>query len=156
MLTLAFVVAIALAFDFTNGFHDTANAMASSIATRAIPPRVAVLSGRRLNVARRVPLARGRDDDRQGRRRPGRITLNIVFAGLIGAITWNLITWYLGLPSSRSHALSAAWSARRWRRGHARHSSGAGIVQKVLIPRVLAPFLAGTVAIALGTYLAYR
>src|SRR3954453_10289720 len=87
-------VATALVFDFTNGFHDTANAMATSIATRALPPRVAVglsavlnVAGAFLSLAVATTIAKGVVD-------PSAITLNIVFAGLIGAITWNLVTWY--------------------------------------------------------------
>ena len=102
---LVIVVGTALAFDFTNGFHDTANAMATSIATRALPPRVAVglsallnVIGAFLSLAVATTIAKGVVD-------PSAITLDIVFAGLIGAITWNLVTWYFGLPSSSSHAL---------------------------------------------------
>ncbi len=154
-LLLFVVVGTALAFDFTNGFHDTANAMAASIATRALPPRAAVALSAVLNVvgaflslAVATTIAKGVVD-------PSVITLNIVFAGLIGAITWNLVTWYFGLPSSSSHALiGGVVGAALVAKGTAA-IKGAGIVEKVLIPAVLAPFLAGGIAIA-GTYLAYR
>src|SRR5919197_4111257 len=116
-LTLFSVVAVALFFDFTNGFHDTANAIATSVSTRALSPRLAVLSAAVLNFAGAfvsfavaATVAKGIVD-------PDAITLKIVLAGLVGAITWNLITWYAGLPSSSSHALiggmlGAAISAR--------------------------------------------
>jgi PiT family inorganic phosphate transporter len=154
-LLLVIVVGTALAFDFTNGFHDTANAMATSIATRALPPRVAValsavlnVAGAFLSLAVATTIAKGVVD-------PSVITLNIVFAGLIGAITWNLVTWYFGLPSSSSHALiGGVVGAALVAKGQSA-IKGAGIVEKVLIPAVLAPFLAATVAIV-GTYLAYR
>jgi PiT family inorganic phosphate transporter len=154
-LLLVIVVGTALAFDFTNGFHDTANAMAASIATRALPPRVAVglsavlnVAGAFLSLAVATTIAKGVVD-------PSAITLNIVFAGLIGAITWNLVTWYFGLPSSSSHALIGGVVGATLVAKGQDAIKGAGIVEKVLIPAVLAPFLAGSVAVV-GTYLAYR
>jgi inorganic phosphate transporter, PiT family len=154
-LLLVIVVGTALAFDFTNGFHDTANAMATSIATRALPPRVAVglsavlnVAGAFLSLAVATTIAKGVVD-------PSAITLNIVFAGLIGAISWNLVTWYLGLPSSSSHALIGGVVGATLVASGKDAIKGAGIIEKVLIPAVLAPFLAGAVAV-LGTYLAYR
>jgi inorganic phosphate transporter, PiT family len=154
-LLLVLVVGTALAFDFTNGFHDTANAMATSIATRALRPRVAVALSAALNVvgaflslAVASTIAKGVVD-------PSVITLNIVFAGLLGAIAWNLVTWYFGLPSSSSHALIGGVVGATLAAKGASAIKGAGIVEKVLIPAVLAPLLAGSVAI-LGTYLAYR
>ena len=104
-LTLVAVVAIALFFDFTNGFHDTANSIATSVSTRALSPRIAVIQLGDPQLHRRVLLLQGRGNRGQGNRQPRRITLKVVLAGLVGAITWNLITWYLGLPSSSSHAL---------------------------------------------------
>jgi PiT family inorganic phosphate transporter len=154
-LLLVLVVGTALAFDFTNGFHDTANAMATSIATGALKPRVAVTLGAALNVvgaflslAVASTIAKGVVD-------PGVITLNIVFAGLLGAIAWNLVTWYFGLPSSSSHALIGGVVGATLVAKGTSAIKGAGIVEKVLIPAVLAPLLAGCVAI-LGTYLVYR
>jgi PiT family inorganic phosphate transporter len=154
-LLLVIVVGTALAFDFTNGFHDTANAMAASIATGALPPRVAValsavlnVAGAFLSLAVAVTIAKGVVD-------PSAITLNIIFAGLIGAITWNLITWYFGLPSSSSHALIGGVVGATLVVKGADAIKGAGIVEKVLIPAALAPFLAGTIALV-GTYLAFR
>ena len=104
-VVLWIVVATALAFDFTNGFHDTANAVATSISTRAMAPRVAVTMaailnfvGAFLSLQVAATIAKGivdPDDDHAA----------VVFAGLIGAIFWNLLTWYFGLPSSSSHAL---------------------------------------------------
>ena len=105
-IILVIVVATALAFDFTNGFHDTANVVATSISTRALSPRAAVGLAAVLNFVGRVHLAEGRGDGRQGHRRPDADhARQIVFAGLVGAIAWNLVTWYFGLPSSSSHAL---------------------------------------------------
>src|SRR5579875_3234509 len=104
-LTLAFVVAVALFFDFTNGFHDTANAIATSVSTRAIPPRLAVAGSAALNFAGAFVSLKVAATVAKGVVDPHAITLSVVLAGLVGAITWNLITWYIGLPSSSSHAL---------------------------------------------------
>src|SRR5256885_17153296 len=102
---LVIVVATALAFDFTNGFHDTANVVATSISTRAVSPRLAVLlasllnfAGAFISLAVAATVAKGIVDSTA-------ITPTVVFAGLIGAIGWNLAPWYFGLPSSSSHAL---------------------------------------------------
>src|SRR5215210_3798317 len=104
-VVLWIVVATALAFDFTNGFHDTANAVATSISTRAMSPRAAVglasalnFVGAFLSLAVAATIATGIID-------ANLVTPEIVFAGLIGAIAWNLATWYFGLPASSSHAL---------------------------------------------------
>jgi hypothetical protein len=99
------VVGTALAFDFTNGFHDTANAVATSISTRALSPRIAVTMAAVLNfVGAFISLAVAATIAK-GIVNADLITPAIVFAGLIGAIAWNLLTWYWGLPSSSSHAL---------------------------------------------------
>src|ERR671938_628554 len=99
------VVATALAFDFTNGFHDTANAIATSISTRAMAPRVAVAMAAALNFAGAFLSLEVAATIASGIVDPHFITPSIVFAGLVGAIAWNLATWYFGLPSSSSHAL---------------------------------------------------
>jgi PiT family inorganic phosphate transporter len=102
---LVIVVVTAVGFDFTNGFHDTANAMATTIATRALPPRIAVgiaatlnFVGAFLSISVAATIANGIVNQ-------GDVTLEIVFAGLVGAILWNVLTWYLSIPSSSSHAL---------------------------------------------------
>src|SRR3954447_16769190 len=104
-LLLVLVVGTALAFDFTNGFHDTANVVATSISTRAMPPRIAVgfaavlnFVGAFLSLQVAATVASG-IIDAEG------VTLTVLFAALVGAIVWNLVTWYAGLPSSSSHAL---------------------------------------------------
>src|SRR5918994_1463738 len=102
---LVIVVGTALAFDYTNGFHDTANVVATSISTRAASPRVAVAFAALLNFAGAfisISVAATVANDVVN---AAAITPTVVFAGLIGAIAWNLITWYFGLPSSSSHAL---------------------------------------------------
>jgi PiT family inorganic phosphate transporter len=140
-LTLAAVVATALFFDFTNGFHDTANSIATSVSTRAISPRMAVLSSAVLNILGAFISFKVAATIAKGIVDADAVTLNVVLAGLVGAITWNLITWYLGLPSSSSHALIGGIM------GSAIAASGFGVVQwhglldKVLIPSLLAPIL---------------
>ena len=140
-LTLVAVVVVALFFDFTNGFHDTANSIATSVSTRALSPRLAVLTAAVLNFAGAFVSIKVAATVATGIVDPEAITLKIVLGGLVGAITWNLITWYLGLPSSSSHALiggmigsaSAAegFDVVKWR----------GLYEKVLIPSLAAPFL---------------
>jgi inorganic phosphate transporter, PiT family len=152
---LVLVVIVALGFDFTNGFHDTGNAMATSIATGALGPRVAVaisgvlnFVGAFLSLAVAATIASGLVDT-------GDVTLTVVAAGLCGGIIWNLVTWLFGIPSSSSHALiggvigatmaAAGGSAVLWK----------GLVSKVVLPAVLSPIIAALVA-AVGTYLLYR
>src|SRR6516225_948269 len=144
-------VATAVVFDFTNGFHDTANAMATTIATRALPPRAAVglasvlnFVGAFISVTVAATIASGIVDQAE-------VTVPIIFAGLVGAILWNVATWFLGIPSSSSHALvggvvgaviaGVGTNAVIW----------SGIASKVVIPAVLAPFVCG-----LAAYIATR
>ena len=140
-LTLVAVVAIALFFDFTNGFHDTANSIATSVSTRALSPRAAVLSASVLNFAGAFVSLEVAATVAKGIVEPNVITLEVVLAGLVGAIFWNLVTWYLGLPSSSSHALIGGIV------GSAAAASGFGVIQwdglrnKVLIPSLAAPAL---------------
>ena len=152
---LVLVVITALAFDFTNGFHDTGNAMATSIATGALPPRVAValsgvlnLVGAFLSLAVAATIASGLVDTKV-------VTLTVVAAGLTGGIIWNLVTWLFGIPSSSSHALiggvigsviaASGGSAVLWH----------GLISKVILPAVFSPIIAALVAAA-GTWLLYR
>ncbi len=154
-LLLTLVVITALAFDFTNGFHDTANAMATSIATGALKPKVAVglsavlnLTGAFLSLSVAATIASGIVDQNI-------VTLPVVFAGLVGGILWNVITWYLGIPSSSSHALIGGVIGATLVHAGSKAVEWNGVLSKVLIPAVLAPFVAGAVA-ALATWMAYR
>src|SRR3954462_10527457 len=104
-VVLWIVVGTALAFDFTNGFHDTANAVATSISTRAMPPKVAVGLAATLNFVGAFLSLQVAATIATGIVQADVIPPSIVFAGLIGAIAWNLATWYVGLPASSSHAL---------------------------------------------------
>jgi inorganic phosphate transporter, PiT family len=155
MIILVLLVVTALAFDFTNGFHDTGNAMATSIATGALRPKVAVaiagclnLAGAFLSVEVAKTISGGLVDETL-------ITPVVIFAGLVGAILWNLLTWYLGLPSSSSHALFGGLIGATWVAAGADAVHFGTVVSKVLVPAVLAPIVAGVVALV-GTYLAYR
>jgi inorganic phosphate transporter, PiT family len=143
---LVVVVGTALAFDFTNGFHDTANVVATSISTGAASPQVAIAVASLLNFAGAfisISVAATVANDVVN---ADVITPTIVFAGLIGAIAWNLITWYFGLPSSSSHALIGGVV------GSAVAAAGfdvilaEGLIGKVLIPAIIAPMLAFLVA----------
>jgi inorganic phosphate transporter, PiT family len=143
---LVLVVGTALAFDFTNGFHDTANVVATSISTRAMAPRVAVgyaailnFAGAFISIAVAATIA-------QDVVAVGAITPTVVFAGLVGAITWNLITWWFGLPSSSSHALIGGVVGAAFVAGGADAVLGNGVLGKVLIPAIVAPVLAFLIA----------
>ena len=151
-LTLVAVVAVALFFDFTNGFHDTANSIATSVSTRALSPRVAVVSAAILNVAGAFVSFEVAATIASDIVVAEVITLDVVLAGLVGAITWNLITWFLGLPSSSSHALIGGMAGSAFAAAGPDAVQGEGLVNKVLIPSLVAPLLgiAGAAALMLG------
>jgi PiT family inorganic phosphate transporter len=177
LFLLILVIVTALGFDFTNGFHDTANAMATSIATGALKPKVAValsavlnLVGAFLSVAVALTVTNAVVKIQSSSGAPdstltdngGFPLLMIVLAGLIGAIVWNLLTWLLGIPSSSSHALfggligatvaSLGWSAVNWTGDGTKLD---GVVGKVILPALVSPVLAAVVATA-GTWLVFR
>jgi PiT family inorganic phosphate transporter len=151
---LVIVVATALAFDFTNGFHDTANVVATSISTRAMSPRFAVTSAAMLNFVGAFISLEVAATVAKGIVDADLITPTIVFGGLIGAISWNLITWYFGLPSSSSHALIGGVVGAAFVAEGSDAIFGDGLVGKVLIPGVIAPILAFLVS-AIAIILAY-
>ncbi len=149
------VVVIALIFDYTNGFHDAANAIATSVSTRALTPRVALIMAAIMNfvgaflgqkVAKTVSEVISPPAETAG--------LIVVMAGLVGAITWNLITWYFGLPSSSSHALIGGLVGAAMAYG-ALHGDALALVHwsvildKVVIPMVLSPLFGFALAFAL-------
>ncbi|BCJ45869.1 phosphate transporter [Actinoplanes ianthinogenes] len=176
-VVLILVVITALGFDFTNGFHDTANAMATSIATGALRPKVAVLLSAVLNlvgaflsveVALTVTNAVVKIQNSDGTPKEALLAdgglglLLIILAGLVGGIVWNLVTWLLGLPSSSSHALfggligaavaGLGWAGVKWTGDGSKLD---GVVGKVLLPAVMSPVIACVVAAA-GTWMIYR
>ena len=149
------VIVTALAFDFTNGFHDTANAMATSIATGALKPRTAVLIAGVLNLVGAFLSVEVAKTISSGLVDEARITPTVIFAGLVGAILWNLLTWLLGLPSSSSHALFGGLIGATWVAAGADAVKFGAVVGKVLLPAVLSPIVAGLVAL-IATVVAYR
>lgn len=155
MTLLVLVVMTALAFDFTNGFHDTGNAMATSIATRALKPKTAVtlsavlnLVGAFLSLAVAATIAKGIVDANV-------ITLEVVLAGLVGGIVWNLLTWLFGIPSSSSHALVGGMVGAVLAAVGTSGVIWSGVVSKVALPALIAPTLAIFVS-AVGTWLVAR
>ena len=143
---LVIVVATALAFDFTNGFHDTANAVATMISTRAMSPRVAVGYSAVLNFVGAFVSLEVAATIAKGIIEADIVTSTIVFGGLVGAIAWNLITWYFGLPSSSSHALIGGVVGAGFVAEGADAIKGDGLVEKVAVPALVAPTLAFLVA----------
>ena len=154
-LIVILVVVTALAFDFTNGFHDTANAMATSIATGALRPKVAVIIAGILNLVGAFLSVEVAKTISSGLVNDALISPVVIFAGLVGAILWNLITWLFGMPSSSSHALFGGLiGATIVAAGVSAVNFGA-VLTKVVLPAVISPLLAGAVAL-IATYLAYR
>lgn len=155
-LLIGIVIVTALVFDFTNGFHDTANAMATTISTGALRPKTAVAMSAVLNLAGAFVSVEVAKTISSGLiKQESGIQPEVIFAALVGAIIWNLLTWLAGLPSSSSHALLGGLL------GAAVASMGFGsvdggvVVMKVLIPALAAPLVAGLAAL-LATRLAYR
>ncbi len=152
---LVIVIATALAFDFTNGFHDTANAVATSVSTRAMAPRTAVALAAVLNFIGAFISLEVAATIANGIVEADAITETIVFAGLIEAIAWNLITWYFGLPSSSSHALIGGVAGAAFVAAGPDAVLGDGLIEKVFIPALVAPLLAFATA-AMAILLTYR
>jgi inorganic phosphate transporter, PiT family len=148
-LALVIVVVLAVIFDYINGFHDTANAIATSVATRALSPRYAILMAASFNfigafagTAVAKTIGAGLVDE-------ATTTQTVIVAALLGAIAWNLFTWYLGLPSSSSHALIGGLLGATIVAAGVGALKIDGIVTKVLIPMVTSPFLGFTIAFSL-------
>jgi PiT family inorganic phosphate transporter len=154
-IILIIVVVTALAFDFTNGFHDTANVVATSISTRAMPPKIAVGYAAVLNFAGAFLSLEVAATIASGIVEADLITPLIVFGGLIGAIAWNLVTWYFGLPSSSSHALIGGVVGAAFVAAGPDAIIGEGLLGKVAIPAIVAPTLAFAVA-GIGILVIYR
>ncbi|WP_030571683.1 inorganic phosphate transporter [Streptomyces aureocirculatus] len=154
-LLLGIVIVTALVFDFTNGFHDTANAMATTISTGALKPKTAVAMSAVLNLVGAFLSVEVAKTISGGIINEDGLKTEVIFAALVGAILWNLLTWLLGLPSSSSHALfggliGAAVMSMGWS-----SVNGGTVVTKVLLPALAAPLVAG-IAATLATRLTYR
>ena len=149
MTLLVITIAVALLFDFTNGFHDTANAVATSISTRALSPRVAVaiaavanLAGAFVTTAVAKTVGKGIIDS-------GLATPKTVLAAVGGAIVWNLLTWWFGLPSSSSHALIGGLVGAALAQSGEKGVEWHGLAHKVVIPALWAPTVAFVAAFVL-------
>lgn len=157
-LIVLLVIVLALFFDFTNGFHDTANAMATPIATGALKPKTAVLIAAILNLVGAFLSTEVAKTISGGLINEGDggvlITPEMIFAGLIGAIVWNLLTWLYGLPSSSSHALFGGLIGAALVGAGIEAINGGVLLSKILIPMVAAPLTAGVVAFT-ATKIAY-
>src|SRR6266852_511461 len=139
---LVVVVAIALGFDFTNGFHDTANAIATSVGTRAVTPRMAVLIASVANLAGAFVTTAVAKNVAKGLIDANLATQQTLLAALLGAIAWNLLTWWFGLPSSSSHALIGGLVGAALVQSGEKGVLWHGIVHKVAIPALWAPAIA--------------
>ncbi|MYX93823.1 inorganic phosphate transporter [Streptomyces sp. SID486] len=153
-LILAIVVVTALAFDFTNGFHDTANAMATTISTGALKPKIAVAMSAVLNLVGAFLSVEVANTISKGLVDEAGIRPEVIFAALVGAILWNLLTWLVGLPSSSSHALMGGLVGATVASAGFGAVHGEVLVTKVLLPAVAAPLVAG-LASMLATRFSY-
>ncbi len=142
MTLLVVTIVVALVFDFTNGFHDTANAVATSVSTRALSPRLAVLIAALANLAGAFVTTAVAKTVGKGIIDTGLATPKTVLAAVTGAIAWNLLTWWLGLPSSSSHALIGGLIGAALVQSGEKGVEWHGITHKVLIPALWAPTIA--------------
>ena len=151
---LVTVVVVALGFDFTNGFHDTANAVATSVSTRALTPRMAVLVASVANLAGAFVTTAVAKTVGKGIIDTGLANEKTILAALIGAITWNLITWWLGLPSSSSHALIGGLGGAAMAHSGFKGVQWHGLAHNIAIPALAAPAIAfaATFALLLAIY----
>ena len=148
LVVVVLVIVTALIFDFTNGFHDTANAMATSIATGALKPKTAVIAAGTLNLVGAFLSTEVAKTISGGIINEQQVTIGaaFIFAGLVGAIIWNLITWLVGLPSSSSHALFGGLVGAVIVGAGVEGVNFAAVLTKVLIPALVSPVVAGLAA----------
>ena len=145
-LFIVLVIVLALVFDFINGFHDTANAIATSVSTRVLTPLQAILMAAGLNFVGALISTKVASTIGQGIVDPQFINNEVLIAGLTGAIIWNLVTWYYGLPSSSSHALiggvaGAVLAAQGWTSLNA-----GGLIEKIFLPLIASPLIGFMIA----------
>lgn len=148
LVVVGLVIVVALTFDFTNGFHDTANAMATSIATGALKPKTAVMVAGTLNLVGAFLSTEVAKTISGGLINEQQVTIGaeFIFAGLVGAILWNLLTWLLGLPSSSSHALFGGLVGAVIVGAGVEGVNFGAVVAKILIPSLISPIVAGLAA----------
>jgi PiT family inorganic phosphate transporter len=152
-IMLVIVIVLAVAFDYINGFHDTANAIATSVATRALQPRAAIAMATAFNFIGAFAGTAVAKTIGAGLVEESTSTLGVIAAALVGAITWNLITWWRGLPSSSSHALIGGLFGATLVAAGPQAFKPQGIIDKVLIPMISSPLIGFFVALALITLL---
>ena len=152
-MLLLTIIAVALLFDYTNGFHDTANAIATSVSTRALSPRVAVLMAALLNMAGAFVGKKVAETVGKGIIETGGVTLELILAAVIGAVAWNLITWYFGIPSSSSHALIGGLVGAALAKDGLHLVLWGGVVEKVILPMIASPALGFIIAFVVMTLL---
>ncbi len=143
------VIAFALFFDYTNGFHDAANAVATSISTRAVPPNLALFGAAVLNLIGALVSTQVAATIAGGIVEPGAVTSPVLLGGLIGAIAWNLLTWWWAIPSSSSHCLIGGVTGAVLVTSGSEFVKWSGLVNKVLIPTLIAPLIGFSVGIAI-------
>jgi PiT family inorganic phosphate transporter len=153
VLLLLTIVAVALVFDYTNGFHDTANAIATSVSTRALSPRVAVLMAAGLNLLGALIYTGVAKTVGEGLVNTDLVTLPLVLAALIGAVAWNFTTWYFGIPSSSSHALFGGLIGAMIAAAGVEGVLWSGVFEKVIVPMVGSPLIGFVCAWVLMTSL---
>jgi PiT family inorganic phosphate transporter len=153
-ILLVVIVVVAISFDFTNGFQDTANAVALTVSTRALPPRIAVLVAAAANLAGAFTTVAVAKTVGKGIIDTGLATEHTILAALIGAILWNLVVWRLGLPSSSSHALIGGLIGAALAQSGSKGVQWHGLAHKVLIPAVFSPMFGFVAAfcLLLGIY----
>ncbi|HZL63593.1 MAG TPA: inorganic phosphate transporter [Thermoleophilia bacterium] len=153
MVLLIAIVALALVFDYTNGFHDSANAIATSVSTRALSPRVAVLMAAGFNLFGALVSSKVAGTVGKGIVDTSLVTLGLVLAALVGAVVWNLTTWYFALPSSSSQALFGGLIGAMLAAVGVSGVEWSGVVDKIILPMVLSPVIGFAAAWLLMTIL---
>lgn len=148
LVVVGLVIVVALTFDFTNGFHDTANAMATSIATGALKPKTAVIAAGTLNLVGAFLSTEVANTISGGLINEQQVTIapEFILAGLLGAIIWNLLTWLVGLPSSSSHALFGGLVGAVIVGAGTQGVNFFAVITKVLLPALISPVVAGLAA----------
>lgn len=154
MTLLILVVLAALAFDFINGFHDTANAIATVVSTRVLTPRAAILMSASLNLVGAVLATHVAKTISSGIVEPQFATTTLTLAAVIGAIVWNLVTWFFGIPSSSSHALIGGLVGAGLASAGSKGVQWSGVLDKVVVPLVVSPIAGFAVGWLLMTIIA--
>jgi PiT family inorganic phosphate transporter len=149
MIPLVFVIAAALVFDYINGFHDTANAIATVVSTHVLPPRVAILMAAGLNFAGAFYSENVAKTIANGLTDPLQATQTVILSAILGAIVWNLITWRYGIPSSSSHALIGGLVGAALAHSGGKSIFWGGILEKAVLPLIGSPLLGFALAFVL-------